>query len=185
MQTTTAPRLDQILDRLEQRPEPVSAEQLDALAQAIAAPFRLKTDEVAVLELLLPGELLRFVLPAKLRMVGAIPVKSNSALVARTVRLRRAEIVNNFEQFPHASVFEGVSLGRRPNETIQKIVSAPILAGSEVLGAVQLCRKGVSPADAGPDFTARDLAELKTMIAPLARLLAFCRAHWQNPPESH
>jgi hypothetical protein len=175
LQTATATLLDEILERLEKQAPPLSTESLDEVAQAIAAKFHLKIDEVAVLELDVPGELLRFVLPTKLRSVGTIPLKSNTAFVSRTARLRRAEIVNNFEQFRHASVFEGVPLGRRQNEAIQKIVSAPILHGSELLGAVQLCRKGVSPLDAGQDFTASDLADLKTMMKQLARFLSLCR----------
>jgi len=175
LQTRTAAHLDQILERLEKQSAPPSPEDLDEVAQAIAAPFQLKNDEVAVLELVPPGESLRFILPQKLRSVGTIPMKSNSAFVSRTARLRRAEIVNNFEQFRHASVFEGVPLGRRHDETIQKIVSAPVLSENELIGAVQLCRKGVSLVDAGPDFSARDMAELKAMSGHIARFLALCR----------
>jgi hypothetical protein len=128
-----------------------------------------------VLEILPPGKLLRFVIPEKLRAAGTIPLNSNSALAARTARLRRADIVNNFPSFRHATVFEGFPLGRRSEEAIQKIVSAPIVRDNRVIGVVQLCRKGISPMDAGPDFTASDLAELRSLDDLIARFLAFSR----------
>jgi hypothetical protein len=40
---------------------------------------------------------------------------------------------------------------------------------------VQLCRKGISPIDAGPDFTASDLTELKSLDGLLTRFLTFSR----------
>ena len=176
MPARTASELEQLLEELEKQEAPLSPESLERVAQAIAAIFRLKTDEVAVLEILPPGQLLRFVLPPKLRAVGTIPLNSNTALVARTARLRRADIVNNFPAYRHASVFEGVPLGRRYDELIQKIVSAPILHESRVIGVVQLCRKGISPTDAGPDFTASDLAALKGLGDLLTRFLALGRS---------
>jgi hypothetical protein len=102
-------------------------------------------------------------------------LNSNTTLAARTARLRRAEIVNNFPSFRHATVFEGFPLGRRPEESIQKIVSAPIVRDNRVIGVVQLCRKGISPIDAGPDFTASDLTELKSLDGLLTRFLTFSR----------
>ena len=138
--------------------------------------FRLRADEVAVLEIVPPGKLLRFVLPEGLRAVGTIPLNSGSALVARTARLRRVDILNNFPACRHASVFEGVPLGRRYDEAIQKIMSAPILHDNRVIGVVQLCRKGNSPMDAGPDFTSSDMAEMKGLANLLARFLALSRS---------
>jgi GAF domain len=172
----TVTELEQLLDQLEKESAPISPDSLERVAKAIASIFHLKTDEVAILEILPPGRLLRFVLPDKLRAVGTIPLSSSSALAARTVRSRRAEVVNNFPGFRHATVFEAVPLGRRHDEPIQKIVSAPILNDNRVIGVVQLCRKGSSSTDAGPDFTAGDLAELKGLGNFLTRLLALKRA---------
>jgi hypothetical protein len=175
LETRTASDLDQLLDEIEKQAAPIPPESLERVAKAIADIFRLKTDEVAVLEILPPGKLLRFVVPAQLRAVGTIPLNSTSALAARTVRLRRAEVINNFHSFPHATVFEGVPMGLRYDESIYKIVSAPILSENHPVGVVQLCRKGISPLDAGPDFTASDLAELKGLSNLLVRFLALNR----------
>ena len=118
---------------------------------------------------------LRFVLPEKLRAVGSIPLTSSAALAARTVRERRSDVVNNFAQSRHASVFEGVPLGRRRGVCIQKFMSAPILRNGQVLGVVQISRKGESPQDCGPDFKAADLKALQGLSDPLARFLALVR----------
>jgi GAF domain-containing protein len=72
-------------------------------------------------------------------------------------------------------VFEGFPLGRRYDESIQKILSAPIVRDNRVIGVVQLCRKGISALDAGPDFTASDLADLKNISDLLTRFLTFSR----------
>jgi GAF domain-containing protein len=173
--TQTAGTLEELLNELEKQSAPPSREALDRVSEAIARIFRLRVDEVAVLEILPPGKLLRFVLPEKLRAAGTLPLNSNSALAARTARLRRADIVNNFPSFRHATVFEAFPLGRRYDELIQKILSAPIVRDSRVIGVVQLCRKGISPTDAGPDFTAKDLAELKNLGDLFTRFLCLGR----------
>jgi hypothetical protein len=173
--TRTAATLEQLIDHIEKQSAAIKPQELERVAKALADIFRLQADEVAVLEVLPPGRLLRFVFPAQLRAIGTIPVNSTSALAARTLRTRRAEIINNFHSFPHATVFEGVPMGRRYEETIQKIVSAPILSENRGIGVVQLCRKGISLLDAGPDFCASDLAELKELSSLLVRLLAVSR----------
>ncbi len=46
-------------------------------------------------------------------------------------------------------------------DPIQKLMSAPIISEDEnVLGVMQVCRKGMTPGIAGIDFTEEDLALL-------------------------
>lgn len=142
------------------------------MAEEVAKLFNVQPDEVAVLGLLPAGKSLQFVLPQKLRSVGTIPLTSTTALAARTARERRADVVNNFASSRHASVFEGVPLGRSESNSIQKIMSAPILRGDKVIGVVQISHKGSSPGDSGPDFTSRDLSELQGLNRLLGRILA-------------
>jgi hypothetical protein len=147
---------------------------LAAMAKALAKLFSVEPDEVAVLALSAKEKNLKFVIPEKLATIGSIPLSSATALAARTARDRRPEVVNNFSTARHASVFEGVPLGREPGELIQKIISAPILDGSGVRGVVQISRKGRSPSDAGPDFTSKDLRTLASLSAALLRFLKLC-----------
>jgi hypothetical protein len=168
----TTSDLERIVEQLEKLGEPPATESLQRVAETLGAIFRAQPDEVAILEVLPPGKLLRFVLPERLRTVGSIPLTSGSALAARTARERRSDILNNFPSVRHASVFEGVPLGRRSDVAIQKLMSVPIIRENRVVGVVQVCRKGISPMDAGPDFTSTDLAELRGLSDVLGRFLA-------------
>lgn len=168
----TTDGLGRLLDQLEKLALPADEVWLSQVAQELAKLFHVQADEVAVLELSQDTEALKFVLPEKLRMVGEIPLTSYMALAARTVRDRRAEIVNAFSSARHASVFEGVPLGRMPEESIHKIMSAPIVVGKHVIGVVQISHKGLSPVQCGSDFTYDDLAKLKDINKLLARFLA-------------
>lgn len=150
---------------------PANIAQLDELSARIANVFAVKTDEVAILAITGRGLMLRFVVPAKLQTVGTIPLSSTTALAAKTARERRAEIQNNFANARHASVFEGVPLGRSPGETIQKIMSAPILRDGKTAGVIQVSRKGRSPDSAGADFQTEDLRKLQSLSAPLSKFL--------------
>ena len=167
--------LEKLIDRIEKESAPPDANSLMEVIRHVAKLFGVKEDEVAIMELVSAGRTLRFVIPEKLRPVGSIPVSSNTALAARTVRDRRPDIVNNFPVARHATVFEGVPVGQRSGESIQKILSAPILRGKNVVGVAQICRKGASLTDAGPDFTQRDLSELQSLNQSLERLLTLCQ----------
>jgi hypothetical protein len=141
------------------------SETLAKMAQGLAKLFGVDADEVAILRLDTKTKNLKFVIPEKLAAIGSIPLSSTAALAARTARERRPEIVNNFSASRHATVFEGVPLGRREGEAIHKIMSAPILDGTHVRGVAQISRKGRSSTEAGADFTQKDLRTL-TLICP-------------------
>jgi hypothetical protein len=180
MAARVAAELEEILDRIEKESLPMNSNSLAQVSQQMAKRFGVKEDEVAIMEIAPSGRFLRFVIPEKLRQVGTIPLSSNTALAARTARERRADVLNNFPIARHATVFEGVPLGRGPGESIQKIMSAVILRGNVVVGVVQICRKGASLSDAGPDFTSRDLSELQSLNPALSRLLALRPTAQQN-----
>jgi len=175
MPTRTSNVLDPLYEKLEKRDTPLDSEALTDVAEQIGRVFHVERDEVAVLELSRSGKALRFVIPEKLQAVGEIPLTSTTALAARTARERRSDIVNNFATSRHASVFEGVPLGRRQDEVIHKIMSVPVLLGDKVIGVAQISRKGATPLDAGPDFTPKDLGELQALSSLLRRFLALPR----------
>jgi hypothetical protein len=111
-----------------------------------------------------------------LQSAGSIPLTS-SAVAARTATTKQAEIFNNFPRVPHHTIFEQIRLnGSQPlNEMpdpIQKLMSAPILGdGGFVLGIIQVCRKGMTPGIAGPDFTEDDLELLRGAARRIAMLM--------------
>jgi hypothetical protein len=160
-----------LIEGFEQAGRAPDADALRTFIIAVAKLFGVDQDEVAILGVSSKDKNLKFVIPEKLAAVGTIPLSSATALAARTARERRPEIVNNFSSARHATVFEGVPLGRNQGEMIQKIMSAPILEGTRVRGVVQISRKGRSASDAGLDFTQKDLAALNALSPFLNRFL--------------
>lgn len=167
-------QLESLIDALVTTGNTPNSEALVRIAQALAKMFDVDPDEVAILTLNSKAKYLKFVIPEKLAAVGSIPLTSATSLAARTARDRRPELVNNFGTSRHASVFEGVSLGRPRGELIHKLMSAPIVNGTVVHGVVQISRKGQSPSEAGPDFTQADLRSLITVCPVLERFLKLC-----------
>ena len=144
---------------------------LSSVAEKIAKSLGVRNDEVAILAVSTRWKHLHFLVPEVLKKVGFIPLSSNSALAARTARDSRPEIDNNFTAARHATVFEGVKITDEAAEVIQKMISAPILSGGKVIGVIQVCRKGSSPMNAGPDFTADDLGKILALCKPLGKLV--------------
>src|SRR5258708_11856507 len=132
---------------------------LAAMAERIAKNLGVQADEVAILGVSTRWRHLHFLVPQALKNVGFIPMSSTSALAARTVRESRPEINNTFSAGRHASVFEGVKAAAGTGESIQKIVSAPILCEGKVCGVMQIRRKGATPLVAGADFTSEELGK--------------------------
>lgn len=144
---------------------------LPSVAARIAASAGVRRDEVAILGVSNKLRRLYFLTPEALTRVGHIPLTSTSALAARTVREKRAEIDNEFAEARHASVFEAVKIEGESAEAIQKIISVPIQTDGQVLGVIQISRKGPSVMMAGPDFTSEDLVNVQAMCIPLANIL--------------
>lgn len=169
-----------LLETLSRSGEPLDTEQLGQVALTLARAFGVDADEVAVLAVDPNQRIMRFIIPEKLATIGTIPLSSTQALAARTARERRAEVLNNFAAARHATVFEGVSLGRREGQLIHKLMSAPILDGANVAGVVQISRKGKSATNAGPDFTQKDLNMLTSLAPTLLQFLKLCHAEPQK-----
>jgi len=144
---------------------------LASVAEKIAKTLCVRKDEVAIMGVSTRWRHLHFLVPEALKNVGFIPLSSNSALAARTARDSRPEIDNNFTVARHAAVFEGVKISSQTPESIQKMLSAPILSEGKVIGVIQISRKGSSAAGAGPDFTADDLGKILALCKPLGKLL--------------
>lgn len=142
---------------------------------AISELFRVTKAEVALLRT--ERDVLNFVFPAELKTAGFIPLSSASAVAARTANSRKVELFNNFVIVQHANVFESIKLSAlgqsdRPGaNTIQKLMTTPVIDQQQhVLGVLQICRKGISQDDAGPDFTLNDLQNLEEAAHILAKL---------------
>lgn len=158
--------------------EGLTQQNADRIAGELSKTFTVHADEVAILKLEKTN--LRFVYPAKLAQVGSIPLNTTTSVAARTASTKRAEAINNFAQTKHASIFEAVELGakhqhiagqkdEKHTNPIQKLMTAPVVSPTGVLGVIQVCRKGKSAPEAGADFTPADLQRLVAVATALAK----------------
>jgi len=137
MSTSLVSELERLADALKSDGAGAVERSLPAVAEKIARELRVKADEVAILAVSHRRRHLHFLVPHVLKNVGFIPLTSNSTLAARTARDSRPEINNNFSAVRHAAVFEGVKTAMATGESIQKIISAPILFEEKVVGVMQ------------------------------------------------
>lgn len=163
--------LERIARALETEDSGAAQPPLPAIAGKIAKIIGVRDEEVAILAVSKRWKHLHFLVPEALKSVGFIPLTSNSALAAKTARESRPEIDNRFSAARHAVVFENIKLSGESLEPIQKIISAPILFDSRIVGVIQISRKGATPAAAGPDFTAEHLGNLLALCKPLGKFV--------------
>src|ERR1051326_9178526 len=151
------------------------AESAALACSEISKIFNVGLTEVALMRV--DGDALNFLFPAELRAAGSIPLSSTSAVAARTANTRKVELFNNFGTVQHANVFETIKLataehaGPPGSNTIQKLMSTPIIdSDRNVLGVIQVCHKGLTPEQSGPDFTLADLQNLELAAKVVSRL---------------
>ncbi len=155
----------------------LSPENAAKIAHELSRNFGVHDDEVAIFRL--ENAQLKFLYPPSLSNVGAIPLSHATSLAARTANTKRAEIMNNFSQTKHASIFESVPVDSKTRSggtksqkvamTIQKVMSAPVMGPSGVVGVIQISRKGTNPRAAGPDFQPAELQRLLSAAGALAK----------------
>lgn len=172
MTTTLAAELERLAEVLDAHEDGAPEVSMTTIGEKVAKSLGVQPDEIAILALSAHSRQLHFLFPEKLKNVGALPLSSNSSLAVRTIRDGRAEVINNFTNVRHAYVFEGVPLeGRYSGDIIQKIISAPILAGNKAIGVIQVSRKATNVRQAGPDFTQADLKNVMALTRALGRLI--------------
>jgi len=116
---------------------------------------------------------LSFIFPIRLSVIGVIPLTTTHSLAAKTIRDKRGEIVNNFPNYKHPTVFESVDLSDDEKAApIQKIMSSPLIVAGRVVGAIQISRKARPGEPVGPDFTYADLVQLATIGSILGTYLS-------------
>jgi len=151
----------------------------DRVCLKLAQILNVRRSEVALLRL--EKGSLRFIYPPELRSAGVLPL-SGSAVAARTAATRTPLLSNAFMRVKHVSLFEAVKLGAVEEDRsqdqmpIQKIMSVPVVeAGGNVIGVVQISRKGLDAAGAGADFSGEDLKQLE-LAAGIVALMPFMQA---------
>jgi hypothetical protein len=146
----------------------------DRVCLKLAQILQVRRSEVALMRL--EKGSLRFVFPPELRSAGVLPL-TGSAVAARTAATRTPLLSNAFMRVKHVSLFEAVKLGAETEDRsqeqmpIQKIMSVPVApSGGNVMGVVQVSRKGLDASLAGADFTSEDLKQLEQAAEILSRM---------------
>ena len=160
--------------------EGLSPQNAEKIGHQLAKLFGVKEDEVGFLRI--EKHNLVFCYPVKLHNVGSIPLNTPTSVAVRTANTRRAEVINNFAQIKHTSVFEAVELSSHPSapggegeksdhhiHMIQKLMSVPVLGPAGTIGIIQVSRKGTSAPAAGADFTPADLQKLVACATALVK----------------
>ncbi len=155
--------------------EGLSPKNGERIAAELAKAFGVQPDEVGILRI--EKNSLVFAYPARLHNVGSIPLNTSGSVAVRTANSKRAEVINNFAQIKHTSIFEAVDVGgksKTPGEkkqlnVIQKLMSAPVMGQNGVAGVIQISRKGPTAPASGPDFTPPDLQKLASIASSLAK----------------
>ena len=162
-----------LVDEMRKAGAPPSDKDLNRLAAQISNGFKAKKEEVAILRLSADAKMLSFLFPIKLSVIGAIPLTTTHSLAAKTIREKRGEIVNNFPNYKHPTVFEAVDLSDQEKAVpIQKIMSSPMVIEGKVVGVIQISRKARPGEPVGPDFTQADMAQLATVGSILGKYLS-------------
>ena len=156
------------------------------VCSAIAKLFEVKSTDVGLM--VVEGDFLKFLFPVELQSAGVIPL-SSSAVAARSAVEKQATLFNRFAQVPHHTVFEKIRLDTSKPfsempDPIQKMMSAPIIAeGGSVIGVVQVCRKGMTPGNAGPDFAGTDLQLLERVARRVSIAMQEFAPGTAKPPQ--
>jgi len=146
----------------------------ERIVKTLSGIFGVQGDEVAILLLSRDGKHLNFAAPRKLASLGSIPVTKRDSIAVSVLHRKTGEVMNSVPSVRHVTFFESIKL-REKITPIQKMISVPILHDGKPIGVAQISRKGDTPAQAGTDFTAADLAKAQEIFGDIARFLVKCR----------
>jgi hypothetical protein len=146
----------------------------DRIVRSVSVEFGAKTDEVAILLLTSDRKHLRFAAPRKFADLGTIPISKRDSIAVTILARKSGEAMNNVPMIKHVSFFESVKIRDRA-VPIQKMITVPILLRGEAVGVAQISRKGESPGEAGPDFTAADVAKAQDVFSKISPYLVEAR----------
>ena len=146
----------------------------ERVVKTVGSAFGAKSDEVAILILSSDEMHLRFLAPRKFAELGTIPVTKRDSIAVNILAKKAGEAMNNVPMVKHVAFFESVKLRDRA-VPIQKMITVPILFEGNAIGVAQISRKGESPAEAGPDFTAADVRKAQELFQSVAPYLHSAR----------
>ncbi len=145
----------------------------EALADFICQRMGICAECVAILLLKDAGKVLRFAHPPELYkgQSNFFPVNRNN-IAGQVVLSERGNIENNLTRVPHFGIYEQAKVKGKAPKPIQKMVTAPLITPDKnILGAIQISKRGQTPQEAGPDFAPADLGKLSQICQVAAAFL--------------
>jgi hypothetical protein len=145
----------------------------EAVAEFIIKNMGVQEDGVAVLLLKDAGKVLRFAYPLELYkgQSNFFPVNRNN-IAGQVVLSERGNIENNLPRVPHFGIYEQAKVKGKSPRPIQKMITAPlILPDKNIIGVIQVSKKGQTLPEAGPDFAPADLGKLTQICQIVAPFL--------------
>ena len=167
-------KLTELCTQLDTRLQSIAsaAERLETIVDVIRQGFKVTQEEVAIFLYDHLTETIHFLWPMRLRSAGSIPITAHNSLAVKTIREKQPFLNNSFSNTPHAAIFEQVRLSPEVSPLpIQKIMSAPLPSQSEIIGVIQVSRKGDSGISAGEDFTPAQLTALSKISECVSRFI--------------
>jgi hypothetical protein len=151
-------------------PRDLFLDMAERVVKTVVGTFGCKADEVAILMVTSDNKHLRFAAPRKFADLGTIPVTKRDSIAVNILGRKSGEAMNNVPMVKHVAFFESVKLRDRVLP-IQKMITVPIMQGSNAVGVAQISRKGETPAMAGPDFTQSDVRRAQEFFGRVAPYL--------------
>ena len=151
-------------------PQEIFAKAVKTIASFLAKRFAVREAEIALLLLRPNRQVLRFAHPLEhfRGQTNVFPVNS-PGVATKVLRSGRGMIHNDMSQVGHLEMYEWIPTGREKPKEIQKMIAAPLSLGEgEVIGVVEVSRKGETPQEAGSNFTPVELTELTRIGAAMA-----------------
>jgi hypothetical protein len=133
--------------------------------------FHLNDWEVAIFLVNKDKTVLSFACPAYLVNSGMIPVTSTEAFSATIFRSGLGLLENNIQLHKHLSLFEIIRTPDNEIKPVWKMMGALMKVEDEKIGVIEISRRAVNQADAGEDFTERELQFLENTAAKLATFI--------------
>lgn len=159
-------RLSRMLEQrsAEANPKEFLLDLADMVARDAGESFGRQVDEIGIMLAGTHAPYLRFVTPRKLCDLGTVPLTKRDSIAVTVFSRKAADVSNNVPAVRHVSFFESVKL-KDTSHPIMKMVTVPLVFEGRAVGVAQVSKKGPSPSEAGPDFTAAEVQKIADYFA--------------------
>lgn len=151
---------------------------IDKTCEYLADLFEVDQTEIAIIILTNNEKFLRFIAPKKLYKGGAtFPLSKRESLSTKVMLTKKSDIKNDVINIKHLSIYEQVKTSEEKPKPIQKMLTVPLIHEDKAVGVIQISKKGLSPDEAGQDFSDIDVQKLLSLIPSFLPSLIKTKPH--------